>query len=159
MRVAVSGPPKWKSITKRNPEGSSLAKKWLSVQLDLAVSKGHVEAATSLQLGLDTFFAALCKSKGIPYTVFLSWENQDDLWDEEARATFTDLVQSAADVRLVSIGSYQEGCIRLQSEAITQWLREEESTLLLVKNKSLGKAQTERKKILEGSSKLFTFKI
>lgn len=149
MRVAISAPPKWKSVQKWSPSTAALVKEWLSVQLDAALIKGEVKAATSLQLGLDTFFAALCRSKGIPYTVFLACDEQDIFWDEERRETFRSLLDDAEEVVRVQEGSYTSGCINRQYKAITDWLKDGESKLLLIKNKALSKSQVERKKELK----------
>ena len=152
MRVAIAGPSKLKSLEKRNPEAISLIKGWLSAQLDALLLKNEsVVAATSLHLGLDTYFAALCRHKGIPYTVFLSCDDQDKFWDEENREFFAHLLEEAEEVIKVTEGGYSQGCIKKQSNAITEWLREEDSRLLLVKNKKLSQSQTERKQLLNNS--------
>jgi hypothetical protein len=146
MRIAISGPRGWKSIEKFKAEKASLVKFWISAQLDLISQNETLEAATSLQLGLDTVFASSCHAKGIPYTVFLYCKDQDKFWDEESRKTFSTLCQSAKEIIYICDGVYMEGCIRQQSEAITNWLKEGNRKLLLIQNKRLEKGQLQRKK-------------
>lgn len=148
MKIAVSSPGGWKWLQKTRPEEIRLVMKWISAQLDAALIKGNVEGVTSLQLGLDTLFAAMCKQKGIPYKVFLACKNQDEYWDEEARLNFEHLRDGAEDVE-IGCESYEQGCVANQTNAITQYLKEADSKLLLVKNKKLSPSQLSRKKELK----------
>jgi uncharacterized phage-like protein YoqJ len=160
MRIGISGPRNWKSVEKYKTTRAALAKSWLSVQLDAACIQGNIEAVTSLQLGLDTYFAALCESKGIPFKVFLACNDQDKFWDEEARETFRYLLSKAESIECVSSDEYRQGCISKQTKAITNWLIEEDdSRLLIVKHKILSKAQQERKKALEEVIKIITYTV
>ncbi len=159
MRIGIAGPRTWKSLQKRNPSRTNLAKRWLSAMLDSAVIEGPVTGVTSLQLGLDTSFAALCESKGIPYKVILCSKEQDKFWDEEARNIFSHLVQKADSIEYITDEEYKEGTINRQSKAITNWLKEEDSQLLVVKNKTLTKGQIDRRETLKKTSRIKTYRM
>lgn len=154
MRIAVSGPRRWKLLEKEVPERTRLAKEWLSIQLDLALIKEEVEGVSSLQLGLDTIFASLCLLKGIPLKIFLACRDQDKFWDPETREIFRHLLKQANKVVTTSDNIYELGCIQKQTQAITDWLTERDSRLLIIKNKQLSKTQSERKKDLPKSNVL-----
>ncbi len=158
MRVGISGPRKWKSLKKRYPKRTELATQWLAAELDLSVINEEVEGITSLQLGLDTIFANSCYLRSIPFTVILSCQNQDEFWDEENQKTFKFLLSKANKIIYINDNSYQKGCIGEQSKAITDWLREEESTLFMIYSRQTSKSQQERRLALK-SSKIKTFRI
>jgi hypothetical protein len=163
MKIIIAGPSKWKGLEKRNPEEASLARQWISVQLDLALLKGEpIEAATSLHFGLDMYFASLCQAKGIPYKVFLACENQDFFLDPARKNIFKELKDNAAEVEYLTTKKYEEGCITKQRDAITNWLEGEKSLLLIVKYGGFNKSQRERKKVVKKRKdsviKIFNFK-
>lgn len=145
MRISVIGPRKLSAIRQRNPRRVELAQEWLSAQLDvLKIRQPDIQAVTSLQLGMDTFFASLCADKGIPYHVFLACKDQEAYWDVEVQEHFRILRDGAASVTLVTEEAYKPGCIGKQSAAITAWLKEEDSLLYVIKYWTLSQGQTRR---------------
>ena len=92
MRIAISGPPKWKTVTTRNPVNAQLALSWIADQIQVEQARRiPLEAATSLQLGLDTWSASFCLKQNVPYTVFLACKNQEEFWDVENQEIFEHL--------------------------------------------------------------------
>ena len=155
MRVIISGPARWSNKSKRDSERADLVKMWLRAQILILQKRSPLEAASSLHLGLDTFFAALCLQHGIPLHAILACKDQDLFWGPEEREVFNHLSSEASEVVYTSDEPYASGCIARQSEAITSWATQsKDSALLLIRWGPLSKTQRERLAAAEKSRTL-----
>lgn len=145
MRVIISGPARWGNKSKRNPERAQLAKDWLHAQILILEQQEGLLAASSLHLGLDTFFAALCIERGIPFHAILACKDQDLFWGAKEREVFEYLTKQAEEIVYISDEPYAPGCIAPQAEAIAEWaVKEDDSVILLMRWGPLGKIQRDR---------------
>jgi hypothetical protein len=158
-KVILSYPKRLNKLELCKPKNIQLIKDWLSIQLDLLIMKERdIKLGTGLHRGLDTILVDLCISKGIPYNVFLSCNDQDKFWDSRSRSIFKRLLSSAANVEFVRKESYDRQCIHKQKERIAEWASKDIGILFLIRNKYLSQNQVIIKNLFVEQN-IRTFKI
>lgn len=124
MIIAATGhrPPKIGGFKIPNPTYNYIREETRRILQE----KQPEKAISGMALGFDTLFADVCVELEIPFIAAVPFRGQQNVWPQESRRKYAELLEKAVEVVIVSDGGYSPPKMQIRNE----WMVNNSSVML-----------------------------